>query len=242
MRRGQLPRRPAVLVEAFGLDHLLQQADLVVGIEDGEAGLEADQLGVAAQDLDADGVERAEPRHALDGAADELADALLHLARRLVGEGDGEDLAGEGAAGGEDVGDARRQHARLAGAGAGQHQHRAVERFDGRALLGIEAVEIGGRRRRRRLRALQRARRDGQARRLRRGGRQVEGRIVGRRTRCGAVRLRARRGQIERQLVRVVRGSRVRQMFSALRHAFRTISPGLEGQRPPGSPPTPDIG
>ena len=46
---------------------------------------------------------------------------------------------------GEDVGDARRQHARLAGAGAGQNQHRAVERFDGRALLRIEAVEIGRR-------------------------------------------------------------------------------------------------
>ncbi len=38
--------------------------------------------------------------------------------------------------------DARRQHARLAGAGAGQHQHRAVERLDGGALLGIEHVEI----------------------------------------------------------------------------------------------------
>ena len=93
---GELARRPAVLVEALRLDHLLQQADLVVGVEDGEAGLEADELGVAAQDLDADRVEGAEPRHALDGAADQVADALLHLARRLVGEGDGEDLAGEG--------------------------------------------------------------------------------------------------------------------------------------------------
>ncbi len=99
--------------------------------------LRPDQLGVAAQDLDADGVERAEPRHALDGAADEIADALLHLARRLVGEGDGENLAREGAAGGEDVRDARRQHARLAGAGAGKDQHRAVERLDRLALLRI---------------------------------------------------------------------------------------------------------
>jgi hypothetical protein len=44
--------------------------------------------------LHADGVEGAEPGHALDHAADEPADALLHLARGLVGEGDGEDLAG----------------------------------------------------------------------------------------------------------------------------------------------------
>ncbi len=34
------------------------------------------------------------------------------------------------------------EHARLAGAGAGEHQHRAVERFHGFALLGVEPVEI----------------------------------------------------------------------------------------------------
>jgi hypothetical protein len=45
-------------------------------------------------------MEGAEPLHALDGAADEIADAMLHLARRLVGEGDGKDLPGAGGAGG----------------------------------------------------------------------------------------------------------------------------------------------
>ena len=60
---------------------------------------EPHQLGVAAQDLHADRVERAEPGHALGAAfADQPADAVLHLARRLVGEGDGEDLRGQGAA------------------------------------------------------------------------------------------------------------------------------------------------
>ena len=39
--------------------------------------------------------------------------------------------------------DAGRQHARLAGAGAGQHQHRAVEGLDREPLLGVEVVEIG---------------------------------------------------------------------------------------------------
>jgi hypothetical protein len=83
---------------------LLQQAQLVVGVEDGEIGLQADELGVAAQQLDADGMEGAEPGHALHGAADEGADAVLHLARRLVGEGDDEDLRRPGLAGGEHMG------------------------------------------------------------------------------------------------------------------------------------------
>ena len=43
----------------------------------------------------------------------------------------------------KDVGDAHGEHARLAGAGAGQHQHRAVERLDRQPLLGIEPGEIG---------------------------------------------------------------------------------------------------
>ena len=75
--------------------------------------------------------------------ADHLADALLHLARRLVGEGDGEDFGGPGAAEAENVGDAGGEDARLAGARAGQHQHRAVERFDRLALLGVKPLQIG---------------------------------------------------------------------------------------------------
>ena len=58
----------------------------------------------------------------------------LHLARRLVGEGDGEDLVRARPAGVQQVGDAGGQRPGLAGAGAGEHQHRAVERLDRRAL------------------------------------------------------------------------------------------------------------
>jgi hypothetical protein len=42
----------------------------------------------------------------------------------------------------QDVGDPRGQHARLAGAGAGEHQNRAVQRLDRIALFGIEPAEI----------------------------------------------------------------------------------------------------
>jgi hypothetical protein len=79
----------------------------------------------------------------------QLLDAMLHLARRLVGEGDGEDFARPGAAGGEDVGDARGELARLASAGAGEHQNRPIQALDRKPLFGIEAGEIARARRRR---------------------------------------------------------------------------------------------
>ena len=128
-----------------------------VRIEDGEAGLEPHQLGVAAHHLHADRVERAEPRHPLHGPADGCPDAVLHLARGLVGEGDGEDLARPRAPGGEDVGDARREHARLARARAGEDEEGALGGLDRLALLRVQALENsragGGRRRGRRGRA-----------------------------------------------------------------------------------------
>ena len=89
---GEQPRRPALLVDVLGFEQLLDKPDLIVGVEHGEGGLEIDELGMPTQDLDPDGVERAQPRHALDHAPDQLGHASLHLARRLVGEGNGEDL------------------------------------------------------------------------------------------------------------------------------------------------------
>ncbi len=122
---------------------LLEQAELVVGVEDGEARGEADQGGVATQHAGAEGVEGAEPE-ALDRLLQDGADALAHLAGGLVGEGDGEDLAGEGAVGEQDMGEAGGEHARLAGAGSGQHQHGAVDALDGLALLGVQADQVFG--------------------------------------------------------------------------------------------------
>ncbi len=142
---GEAARRPALLVDVLGLDHLLHQADLVVCVEDGEARLEPHKLGMPAQDLGRDRMERAEPGHALGHRTDEDRDALLHLPRGLVGEGHRQDLVGFCAPGGDDVGDAGRQHARLARARAGQHQHRPVEGLDGLPLFRIEAGEIGRR-------------------------------------------------------------------------------------------------
>jgi len=139
---GQHARRPALVVDVLGLQQLLQEPDLVVDIEHGEVGFQLHQFGMGAQDPSADGMKGPEPWHAFNGLAQHLAEPQLHLPRRLVGEGDRQDLPGTGAAQAEDVGDAAGQHAGLAGAGPGQHQHRSVQRFHRLALLGIEAGEI----------------------------------------------------------------------------------------------------
>ena len=54
-----------------------------------------------------------------------LSEAGLHLAGGLVGEGHRQDVVGRDAHLVDQVGDAVGQHARLARAGPGQHQHRA---------------------------------------------------------------------------------------------------------------------
>ena len=141
--------RPSLLVDVRRPDDLLQQANLVVGVEDGEVRLEPGELGMAAEDPGGDGMEGAEPEPG-GGASHQSLHAADHFARRLVGEGDREHLSGPGAAGGEDVGKARGEHAGLAGAGAREHEQRTVERFRRPALLRIQAVEIGRRGHRRR--------------------------------------------------------------------------------------------
>ncbi len=75
------------------------------------------------------------------GVAEEFVDALGHLVGGLVGEGDGEDGVGRDAALLDEIGDAVGDDAGLAGAGAGEDEHRAVDGFDGFALLRIQFVE-----------------------------------------------------------------------------------------------------
>jgi hypothetical protein len=70
-------------------------------------------LVLGAQDPHARRVERRHP-HQPGPAADQVGDALLHLARGLVGERDGDDLTGVHVAGGQQVGDPVGQHPGLA--------------------------------------------------------------------------------------------------------------------------------
>ena len=138
----QRSRRPALFVQIFRLQKLLEQAQLIIGVEDGEIRSQAHELGVHAQDLRADRMERAEPWHSLLGPG-ERADAYPHLPRRLVGESHRQDLIGAGAAGGDEMRDPGGKDARLADARAGENENGTVERFDRAQLLFIQSIEIG---------------------------------------------------------------------------------------------------
>jgi hypothetical protein len=137
-------RGPALGVDIGRLDQLLQQPFLVVIVDDGEAGLQPDQLGMAAQDLGGDRVEGAEPAQAFGFRADDVGDPLAHLAGGLVGEGHRQHFPGPRATGRQDVGEAGRQHTGLARSGTRKDQDRAFGGFDRRALFGVQPVQIAG--------------------------------------------------------------------------------------------------
>src|SRR5690606_15113057 len=71
----------------------------------------------------------------------ELPEPAAHLPGGPAGEGDGEHAGRLEAAGPYPVGDPVGDRPRLAGTGAGQHAHRAVQRGGHLALLGVEPFE-----------------------------------------------------------------------------------------------------
>ncbi len=81
---------------------------------------------MAAQHPVADGMERPAPESARV-RRQEIRDAIEHLARGLVREGEKEDVARIDAVL-EQVGDSIREGARLAGTGSGDHEQRARRR------------------------------------------------------------------------------------------------------------------
>ena len=71
----------------------------------------------------------------------EVAQPAAHLSGGAGGKGHGQDPLGDVDPAVYAVGDARRDRPRLAGAGAGEHADRAVQRGGDLALLGVQALE-----------------------------------------------------------------------------------------------------
>lgn len=103
---------------------ILDDADHVIAVEDAELRLEPQHMAVFAHHLHAQRVEGAD-QHILGLAADEALGALAHLGRRLVGEGDGGNLARRHA-GLDQAGNLVGDDPGLARSGAGQYQARAL--------------------------------------------------------------------------------------------------------------------
>ena len=138
---GDGTHREAQGVGLHVFDKPLNQRARIGRVVDGECGAEAELLGLTPQDAHARRVERRDP-HALRGLAPhEQLDALAHLGRRLVGERDGQNLAGPQLAITNEARDAPRQHRRLTRAGTRDDQQCLRPAQHGRALRRVEPVK-----------------------------------------------------------------------------------------------------
>ncbi len=108
-------------------------------VEDRETGLVAEPFVFLADDVQAEVVEGRDGQALALAAAQQGADALLHLPRGLVGEGHGDDVLGADTALLDEIGDLAGDHAGLAGAGASQDQQGTADVVHGFLLPGIES-------------------------------------------------------------------------------------------------------
>ena len=133
--------REVLLVDLEVVHDGADEALRIVIVVDREVGAVADKVAVGAQHAHAHGVERADP-HAAHAVAQQGLEAVAHLGGGLVGEGDGEDAVGAHAEILDDVGDAVREHARLARTRAGEHEQRPLGGEHRLALLRVERIQI----------------------------------------------------------------------------------------------------
>ena len=122
----QHPRRPAFFVDVRSHDQLFEQPDLIIRVQNGEVRFQPNQFRVSPQQLHADRVERAEPRHPLHCFTKEATDTVLHLSRGFVGEGDGQNLIRAGGTRHQKMRNAAGQRFGFAGPRPCQHQNRPL--------------------------------------------------------------------------------------------------------------------
>ena len=140
-RGGELLGREALRVDVEVADDGGDQPFRVAVVVDREARRHA-QVGVLPPEQPgAHRVEREDPHPPGRARAHQPLDPVAHLARRLVGEGDREDLARRDVALPHEVGDPVRQGPRLAAAGARDDEHGTLGVQDGLALDVVQAVE-----------------------------------------------------------------------------------------------------
>lgn len=140
---GRLTRRKAGFVQAHAGYDALDQPLLVVRIENLEGFRQLRLAPMPAQQTVRDAMESADGEPAC-AAGDEILAAAAHLARGFIGERHGKNRIRRDALDLEQPRDTMRQHARLAGAGASEHEIMVRRRGDCVALSLIEGVEQVG--------------------------------------------------------------------------------------------------
>ena len=124
------------------LHHLARQALAVVLVQNQEILRIAKAINLAAEHLYAESVDGADEVIDTAAAPEHPRDAGLHLLRRLVGESHAEDVGRVDTDLLHQPRIARRQHTRLARAGAGHNLHTPFDGLHSAALLGVESAEI----------------------------------------------------------------------------------------------------
>ena len=134
---------PAAVVDLEVLQQSLDQAQLVVRIDDLKVLRKLGFLPVPSQQAMSEAVKRADPQ-VTDGHVEQRLDTAAHLGRRLVGKRDCEQALWRHAL---DIDQPRGpvyEHARLAAAGAGDYQGRFCGGRDGLPLRVVEGFENRG--------------------------------------------------------------------------------------------------
>ncbi len=134
---------PAAVVDLEIFQQALDQAQLVVRIDDLEILRQLRFLPVSPQQAMSEAMKRADPQM-VDGHAEQRLDAATHLGRCLVGKRDGQQALRRHALDIDQPGGPVHEHARLAAAGAGDDQRRLGGRRDGLALRIVEGFEYRG--------------------------------------------------------------------------------------------------
>ena len=146
------PWREALGVVLKLLHRLLKQLQLVLLVVDDEGAVEAGVVGLTAQNLGAEGVERGDgevaahiPQVSEKGrrlvAFAPAKEPVAHLPRRLVGEGYGRNAAGVNAAFHHQIGYAMGDDPGLAAARARQNQQRPIDRLYGLSLRRVQSFQ-----------------------------------------------------------------------------------------------------
>ena len=112
-RRVHGSGRKPLDVKPLVAHHIAGEAHRVALIVDAEAGRKAEAIAVAPQDPDTRRMEGRHP-HAVGHRTDQFGHPLLHLAGRLVGEGDGQDGERRHAPFADEVGDTAGENPGLA--------------------------------------------------------------------------------------------------------------------------------